>query len=71
MEQSEIKLLPAYDEDMAYPLINGIEYPYRISEAEGYYMRLGVGFMAGYGLSDHIRAINREKQARLTRYNFI
>jgi hypothetical protein len=71
MDNLTQKLLPAYDKDMAHPLINGIEYPYSITDAENKLIAAGVKFMAGYGLSDHIRAINREKRERLTRYNFL
>lgn len=66
-----MKLLPPYDPDMAYPLINGREYPYKISDAEAYFIKLGCGFMSGYGLQDHIDMQRKEAEARLTRYNFI
>lgn len=66
------KLLTAYDPDMAYPLINQIEYPYSISAAWKYFREMDVKFMHGHrDISELIRLKRKEKEERLTRYNFI
>lgn len=67
-----MKLLPPYDPDMAYPIINGIEYPYSIMKAHTYFSKMNVSFMSDQrGLDGCLRSVRREKQERLTRYNFI
>lgn len=58
-KQQDIKLLPKHDPDMVYLLIDGKEYPYKISEAEEYFMSSGAIFMGSYGLSDHLRAMKQ------------
>lgn len=70
--QSDQKLLLAYDPDMAHPLIKGIEYPYSIRAAFRYWANSGCRPMvaATSHLSDYIRAVNAEKEERLTRYNY-
>jgi hypothetical protein len=64
------KLLLAYDPDMAYPLIDGIEYPYSIKQAFKYFSDAGCNFMP-LGFDEYRRALRKEAEERRTRYNFI
>lgn len=66
-----MKLLEAYNPDMAYPLIDGKEYPYSILEAFKYFESIGSRCMGPYDYSQYLHEVNREKEQRLTRYNFL
>jgi hypothetical protein len=68
--EKQTLLLPAYDPDMAHPLINGIEYPYSIMGAFKKFSEMGFRFM-GLGIDDYRAAVRQEKRERLIRYNFI
>lgn len=64
----EQKLLPAYNPDIAYPLINHVEYPYSIMEAYNYFSKMNMKCMIGrLGIDDYRRDVNKEKRDRIER----